>query len=72
MYGLLYASPWWPLSYGLTYPRASNLYLVDEMRDLLLDHGATNTKALRERWIIRKSADENEPQWLENFHHDPR
>ena len=71
MYRLKYASPWWPLSYGL-YPRASNLYLVDEMRDLLLDHGATNTKALRERWIIRKSADENEPQWLENFHHDPR
>ena len=42
------------------------------MRELLLEYGAKNTKALQERWIIRKAADENEPQWLENFHHDPR
>ena len=42
------------------------------MRELLLEYGAKNTKALQERWIIRKAADEKEHQWLENFHHDPR
>ena len=42
------------------------------MRELLLEYGAKNTKELQEKWIIRKSADENEPQWLEKFHHDTR
>ena len=42
------------------------------MRQLLLEYGATNTKALQERWMIRKAADEYEPQRQANFHDDPR
>ena len=48
------------------------LYLVHEIRQLLLDYGATNTKELQEDWRSTEAAIENEPQWLENFHHDPR
>ena len=44
--------------------------LVVEMRDL--EYGATNTSALQSRWRIRRAADENEPAWLDKFHHDPR
>jgi len=42
------------------------------MRDLLLEFGAKNSRALRERWRIRLAADANDPIWLANFHHDPR
>ena len=40
--------------------------LVMKMRHLLLEDGATNTRALQVR------SDENEPMWLEKFHYDPR
>ena len=46
--------------------------MVDEMRQLLLDYGATNTRELQQAWRTKKAAIENEPQWLENFHHDLR
>ena len=45
---------------------------VEQMRELLLDYGAKNSRALRERWRIRLAADANDPIWLANFHHDPR
>ena len=47
-------------------------HTVEQMRDLLLDYGAKNSRALRERWRIRLAADANDPIWLANFHHDPR
>ena len=48
------------------------VYSVEQMRDLLLEFGAKNSRALRERWRIRLAADANDPIWLANFHHDPR
>ena len=45
---------------------------VDEMRELLLEHGATNTRQLQQDWRRSKAAIENDPVWLEKFHHDPR
>ena len=48
------------------------LYTVEQMRDLLLEYGARNSRALRERWRIRLAADANDPIWLANFHQDPR
>ena len=53
-------------------PRTLTLCLVDPMRDLLLEYGATDTRELKELCIICKAAYENDPQRLENFHHDPR
>ena len=53
-------------------PRAPiRISSVDEMRELLLEHGATNTKQLQQDWRS-KAAIENDPVWLEKFHHDPR
>ena len=45
---------------------------VDEMRELLLEYGATNTRELQHDWRRCKAAIENDPVWLEKFHHDPR
>ena len=45
---------------------------VDEMRELLLVYGATNTRELQQDWRRCKAAIENDPVWLEKFHHDPR
>ena len=55
-------------------PRFQTIYVysVEQMRDLLLEYGAKNSRALRERWRIRLAADANDPIWLANFHHDPR
>ena len=47
-------------------------YMVDEMRQLLLDYGATNTRELQQAWRTKKAAIENEPERLEKFHYDPR
>ena len=52
--------------------RSSYVYSVEQMRELLLDYGAKNSRALRERWRIRLAADANDPIWLANIHHDPR
>ena len=56
------------------FPRAWSTYVysVEQMRELLLEFGAKNSRALRERWRIRLAADANDPIWLANFHHDPR
>ena len=56
------------------FPRAisSYVYSVEQMRDLLLEHGAKNSRAVRERWRVLLAADANDPIWLANFHHDPR
>ena len=48
------------------------MYSVEEMRELLLEHGATNTRKLQQDWRICQAAIENDPAWLENFHRDPR
>ena len=45
---------------------------VDEMRELLLEYGATNTRQLQQDWRRTQAAIENDPVWLEKFHHDPR
>ena len=45
---------------------------VDEMRELLLERGATNTRELQQDWRRCKAAIENDPVWLDKFHHDPR
>ena len=47
-------------------------YSVEEMRELLLEHGATNTRKLQEDHRSWKSAVENEPTRLKHFHEDPR
>ena len=56
------------------FPRAlsNSMYSVEQMRDLLLEYGARDSRALRERWRIRLAADANDPIWLANFHQDPR
>ena len=54
-------------------PRAPiRICSVDEMRELLLEYGATNTRELQQDWRRCKAAIENDPVWLEKFHHDPR
>ena len=54
-------------------PRAPiRISSVDEMRELLLEYGATNTRELQQDWRRCKAAIENDPVWLEKFHHDPR
>ena len=45
---------------------------VHAMRQLLLDHGATENKEDRERWAVREYSDMNERAWLMNFHRDDR
>ena len=47
-------------------------YSVEEMRELLLEYGATDTRRLRQHFRICQAAIENDPIWLANFHHDPR
>ena len=54
-------------------PRAPvRICSVDEMRELLLEYGATNTRELQQDWRRSKAAIENDPVWLQKFHHDPR
>ena len=45
---------------------------VHEMRQMLLDHGAKECEADRERWRVREYTDRNEWAWLMNFHKDDR
>ena len=47
-------------------------YSVEEMRDLLLEYGATNTKRCQQDWIIFKARMECEPIILKILHEDPR
>lgn len=47
-------------------------YSVEEMRELLLEYGATDTKKLRQDWRITQAAIENDEAWLKKFHEDPR
>ena len=64
--------PMFPFAVRAPRVLSTYLYSVEQMRDLLLDYGAKNSRALRERWRIRQAADANDPIWLANFHHDPR
>ncbi len=41
---------------------------VVAMRDLLLQHGASETKFEKQRWQERQAAEECEKSWLQNFH----
>lgn len=45
---------------------------VAAMRDLLLQHGATESKFEKQRWEERQAAEECEQFWLHNFHRDDR
>ena len=45
---------------------------VEEMRELLLEYGATNTREMQQDWRIHKAAVENDAAWLKKFHEDPR
>ena len=45
---------------------------VQEMRKLLLDHGAKETKDDKKRWELREYTDKNERAWLMRFHRDDR
>ena len=47
-------------------------YSVEEMRELLLEYGATNTREMQQDWRIHKAAIENDAAWLKKFHEDPR
>ena len=38
------------------------------MRNLLLEHGATESKFDKQRWEERQAAEECEKSWLQNFH----
>ena len=44
---------------------------VGAMRDLLLQAGAVENNAAKERWVIRRNADACEDAWMRNFHRDP-
>ena len=45
---------------------------VREMRLLLLEHGAMESKEDKKRWEEREEYDMKEPAWLANFHRDDR
>ena len=45
---------------------------VREMRLLLLECGANESKADQKRWELREACDMNERAWLANFHRDDR
>ena len=45
---------------------------VSPMRELLLKHGARESRDDKKRWEIRKRADTCEKAWLKNFHKDER
>ena len=47
-------------------------HMVEEMRKLLLEHGATNKRRLQQDWRIHWAAVENDPICLKKFHEDPR
>ena len=47
-------------------------YSVAEMRELLLENGATDTGKLRHDFRRSQAAIENDPTFLANFHRDPR
>ena len=64
--------PMFPFAVRTPRVLSTYLYSVEQMRNLLLDYEAKNSRALRERWRIRQAADANDPIWLANFHHDPR
>ena len=45
---------------------------VREMRLLLLDHGAFESRAEKQRWSVRETCDMMEASWLADFHRDDR
>ena len=45
---------------------------VGLMRNMLLEAGAVESDAMKERWDVRRRADASEDAWLRNFHRDPR
>ena len=47
-------------------------YSVAEMRELLLEYGATDTVKLRQDFRRSQAVVDNEPAWLKNFHEDTR
>ena len=55
--------------YVICFARTSD---VGAMRQLLLDHGAIESKEDCERWRVREKSDATEAAWLRNFHKDER
>ena len=45
---------------------------VREMRQLLLEYGAVESKEDQKRWELREYSDMNEKAWLRIFHRDDR
>jgi hypothetical protein len=43
---------------------------VRKMRQLLLEAGAHENNEARERWLIRRRADDADEAWMESFHGD--
>ena len=58
-----------PLRNILSFARTCD---VREMRLLLLEYGANESKADQERWEDREACDMHEKAWLANFHRDDR
>jgi len=58
-----------PLRRVITYAPSSE---VVEMRQLLLEHGAKESKDDKRRWSERCGVDKHEATWLMNFHRDDR
>ena len=58
-----------PLRNVICFARTSD---VCTMRQLLLDHGAIESKEDKERWRVREKSDAAEAAWLRNFHKDDR
>ncbi len=45
---------------------------VAAMRDLILEHGASENATDRQRWLQRQYSDEHDAAWVRNFHRDDR
>ena len=58
-----------PLRSVILWARTCN---VRDMRQVLFDHGAFESKEDKRRWKIREDAEMNEPAYLRNRHRDDR
>ena len=45
---------------------------VARMRELLLEHGASENATDRQSWLQRQYSDEHDAAWVRNFHRDDR
>ena len=57
-----------PLHNVITFARKVH---VRDMRRLLLEVGAKESDAMKERWLLRCRADASDEAWVANFHQEP-